>query len=165
MPRLPLLLIALLCLAEPAGAQWAEYPGAERDAALEAKAAETARTAPPGRGRGAAVLVTPDSFEAVLDFYRRRGREASQPPRPGRAEYERDLPGGFRQGPNGREAVASGVKVKHVIVILDGAAEPALSKDWVVIARPLVGAVKHEGDVFTYPDIRDTTVIIRATRP
>jgi hypothetical protein len=25
--------------------------------------------------------------------------------------------------------------------------------------------VKHEGDVFTYPDIRDTTVIIRATRP
>jgi len=109
------------------------------------------------------VLTTADSFEAVLAFYMSRGKEMRLPPLPGQAPagYERELPGGVRRGTNGMEVLPSGIKVKQVIFMLDGAATISASKDWISITRPFVGEMVHEGDLFKYKDVRDVTAILR----
>ena len=87
-----MLIAALVCLACPAQAQWAAYPGATRDTASETKAAEVSKAAGMG-GAAPIVLLTPDSFEKVLDFYRGRGKESRIPPLPGQTNPWLDIPG------------------------------------------------------------------------
>ena len=147
-------------------AQWAAYPGAVRDAALEAKAAEQAKQANMGAGMSSTIAVSQDSFETVHAFYRGRGKEFVLPARPGQAAggYERELPAGFRRGANGMEVIPSGIKVKQVIIILDGAADIAASKDWISISRPLIGEVVQRDGAMTYPDVRDATAILRTIK-
>ncbi len=166
MVRFVLMLAASLCLSTAARAQWAVYPGAQRDAAAEVKAAEVMRAAGMGAGSSQFIATTPDSFEKVLAFYRSRGKEMTFPLTPGQAGsgYERELPGGFKRGANGMEATPSGIKAKQVFFIFDGAADLATSKDWISITRPYVGEVVPEGGVFKYRDVRDVTAIVRAQK-
>lgn len=154
---------ALFALATPARGQWADYPGAVRDPAAEARAVAAAR----GSGATPMVATTPDSFDAVLDFYRARGRVVVPPLLPGQAGKgdERELPGGWRSGPRGREALPSGVRIRQVIVILDGAADVAASADWLSLTRPFVGDAGQHGDEIFYLDVRNATGILRVTRP
>ena len=166
MIRFVLMLAASLCLSTAVQAQWAVYPGAQRDVAAEAKAAEAARAAGMAAGSSQYVATTPDSFEKVLAFYRSRGKEMTFPLLPGQAGagYERDLPSGFKRGANGMEAIPSGLKAKQVIFIFDGATDFATSKDWISITRPYVGEMVPEGGVFKYRGVRDVTAIVRAQK-
>jgi|GEM_PF-6344797 len=123
-----LFMAACLCLPAAAHAQWANYPGAQRDTAGEAKALVAARAA-----GITAIPTSPDSFDKVPAFYRSRAKEYTMP---GRAGHESDLPGGIRRGPNGIEAIPSGIKVKQAFFIFDGAADLAASKDWMTLSRP-----------------------------
>lgn len=160
------ILLAAPALPGTASAQFAAYPGAVRDAALEAKAAEQSQRAGMGAGMTSTIATTADSFEKVIAFYRSRGKEVMLPKPPGQpAEgYERELPGGFRRGANGMEVIPSGVKVKQVIFILDGAADISASKDWISVMRPLVGDMVRRDGQMTYPDVRDLTAIVRAQK-
>ncbi len=167
--RATILLAALLAtpaLPDQAAAQFAAYPGSVRDAALEAKAAEQAQRAGMGAATTSTIATSADSFEKVTAFYRSRGKEVMLPKPPGQpaAGYERELPGGFRRGPNGLEVIPSGIKVKQVIFILDGAADINASKDWISALRPLVGDMMQRDGLMTYTDVRDVTAIVRAQK-
>jgi hypothetical protein len=170
MSRWATMLLAAL-LAAPAvpgvaAAQWAAYPGAVRDAGLEAKAAEQAKEANMGTGMSSTIAVSSDSFEKVHAFYRGRGKEILLPAAPGQVAggYERELPAGFRRGAGGMEAIPSGIKVKQVIIIFDGAADISVSKDWMSISRPLIAEVVPRNGAITYPDVRDATAIMRSVK-
>jgi len=160
------LLAAILAAPGAAMAQWAAYPGSARDAALEAKAGQAAQQAGMDAGMTSTIAVTPDSFEKVIAFYRTRGKDVMLPKPPGQpaAGYERELPGGFRRGASGMEVIPSGVKVKQVIFILDGAADISGSKDSISIMRQLVGEMVGRDGLLSYPDVRDVTAIVRAQK-
>lgn len=126
------------------------YPGAKVDAAITKKAQAEA---PMGLGPSS-VATTTDSFEKVMAFYKAAGTEV-RIGGPG-AGYERELPSTLKPG----AGAGSGLKVKQVMVILDGAPDLATSKNWVAITRPFIFNARPEGDKMVYEDIRDITAII-----
>ena len=131
------------------------YPGARVDAAAIALANQLA---PGGKGPDL-VATTTDSFEKVMAHYKAAGTEMTMPWRRGQPDngYERELPSSTKPGPLG-----SGIMVKQVIIILDGAADLATSKNWVVITRPFIMKSRVDGDRIVYEDLRDVTAIIQS---
>ena len=123
------------------------YPGAKLDPDITKKAQAAA---PMGMGPSS-VATTTDSFEKVMAHYKAAGTEV----RIG-AGYERELPSTLKPG----AGPGSGIKVKQVMVILDGAPDLATSKNWVSITRPFIFNARPEGDKLIYEDIRDITAII-----
>jgi hypothetical protein len=159
-------LILGMSLALPAQAQWAMYPAATRDQALE-KAVEERQKAlsmPASKGQQT-IAVTNDSFEKVAAFYAPRGKEYLVPLMPGQPSngYERELPTEIRRvNRTTVEFVGSGIKAKQVIILLDGAADLSESKDYISISRPFIFDAKREAGKMVYQDIRDITVIYRS---
>ncbi len=165
MKRLVWLFLGMV-LAVPAQAQWALYPAANRDPALE-KAVEEREKAlgvPPSAGRRT-IAVTTDSFEKVAAFYAPRGKEYLLPLMPGQPSngYERELPSEIKSKNRSTvEFVGSGIKAKQVFILLDGATDMMESKDFISISRPFIFDAKREGGKMVYQDIRDVTVIYRS---
>ncbi len=159
-------LILGMSLAAPAQAQWAMYPAATRDQALEKAVAEREKTlgVPPSAGRRT-IAVTTDSFEKVAAFYAQRGKEYLLPLMPGQPSngYERELPTEIRRKDRSTvEFIGSGIKAKQVFILLDGAADMMESKDFISISRPFIFDAKREAGKMVYQDIRDVTVIYRS---
>jgi len=131
------------------------YPGAR----VDAEATQRAKQMAPGGDGPDAVATTADSFEKVLAFYAAAGTEVRLPRRHGQPDtgYERELPSGIKPGSAG-----SGIKVKQVMVILDGAPDLMTSKNWVAITRPFIMNTRRDGDRLVYEDVRDLTAIIQS---
>ncbi len=133
------------------------YAGARVDAAATALANQQA---PGGKGPSS-VATTTDSFEKVMSHYKAAGTEMMMPRLPGQPDtgYERELPSSTKPG-----APGSGIKVKQVLIILDGASDLATSKNWVAVTRPFIMNMRIDGDRIVYEDVRDVTVIVQ-TKP
>lgn len=152
-----LLWAAALTAALSAGA-WAADPGLYPGAKLDPEITKKAQAAAPMGMGPSSVATTTDSFEKVMAFYKAAGTEMKLPTRPGQPDtgYERELPTTLKPGkPDG-----TGMKVKQVIIILDGAADLATSKNWVSVTRPFIFNARPEGDRLVYEDVRDITAII-----
>jgi hypothetical protein len=132
------------------------YPGSRVDPDIARQALEAA---PLGRGP-AAVLVTSDSFDQVLAFYKAAGTEVRLPTRPGQPDtgHERELPADIKGG----KPLGPPLKIKQATVLLDGTKELTDSKNWVTIIRPFIFNVTLVGERFVYDDIRDITVIVQS---
>lgn len=139
-------------------AAWAADPGLYPGAKLDPEITKKAQAAAPMGMGPSSVATTTDSFEKVLAFYKAAGTEIKIGGRPGQPDtgYERELPTSLKPGaPTG-----GGLKVKQVIIILDGAADLATSKNWVSVTRPFIFNARPEGDKLVYEDVRDITAII-----
>lgn len=158
-------ILAVLCLlALPAlAADPGLYPGATVDPALGRKAQqEAAAQGLPQTGAKVEIATTTDSFEKVLAFYQKAGKEFRLGVRPGKPDpgYERELPGSTVPG-----GPPSGLKVKQSVIILDGADSMATSKDWLSVMRPFIFSSHVENGKFVFSDVRDITVIVRTRQP
>lgn len=151
-----LLWAAALTAVFSAGA-WAADPGLYPGARLDPEITKKAQAAAPMGMGPSSVATTTDSFEKVMAFYKAAGTEVRIGQRPGQPDtgYERELPNSLKPGGPG-----SGIKVKQVMVILDGAPDLATSKNWVSITRPFIFNARPEGNKLIYEDIRDITAII-----
>jgi len=161
------LLVSLLLLggglAMPSRAEYKLYPGAKQDLDVQ-KASEIIMAEHVSLGATTTAMTSPDPFEKVLAFYQKLGKEVRPPAIPGLAlnGYERELPTEVKLGPRGLEGTPSGVKVKSVYFILDGAAEYEASKDTLMIASPMVLGINEDPNGrMHYSNIKPGTSIIR----
>ncbi len=151
------LLLMTVLIAGLSIAAWAADPGLYPGAKVEADITKKAQAAAPMGMGPTSVATTSDSFEKVMAFYKAAGTEVRIGQRPGQPDtgYERELPSSLKPGGPG-----SGIKVKQVMVILDGAPDLATSKHWVAITRPFIFNAHPQGDRMVYEDVRDITAIV-----
>jgi hypothetical protein len=140
------------------------YPQAVYDEALSRKSLdEAARVGIGGTIARSIAYRTPDPFAAVLAFYRGIGQEYAMAGRS--ADHRLVLPAEILPGPDRRPAERpSEVTLQQAFFILDGAADLASSKRWLMIARPIVGSMSIErlpqnGLRFRYGELRQETAI------
>jgi hypothetical protein len=145
-----------------AQAEYKPYPGAKADAALQKKSVQEAHDNVSIDATATSLLST-DSFEKVVAFYQKVGKEFKLPQIPGLwgAGYERGLPAVLKFGPKGIETEPSGVTVKMAHFMLDDAANIEDSKDSLTITSPVVLDVKEENGRMVYSNIIKGTSIVR----
>jgi hypothetical protein len=117
--------LSLLCALHvlPAGAApFKPYPGAQIDDRTTRLINPRAEESRASRSRTTTIYITTDSYDKVLAFYRRLGREFV-------------LPGGLGR-PTG---LPEGKKLRQTYIILDAARGLKASKRWVKIQTPYVG--------------------------
>ena len=155
---------AVLLAAGPGRAQeFPLYPQAVYDDALSRKSLDEAARVGVGEQIERSIAYrTPDPFETVLAFYRGVAREYAMPGRS--PDHRLTLPAEIVPGPGKPAERPSQVTVRQAFFILDGAADLASSKRWLMIARPIVGNMSIErlpqnGLRFRYGDLRDETAI------
>ena len=94
------------------------------------------------------VYTSSDSYEKVYEFYLKTGKEAPMSGTTNRSPVKL---------PDGRF-------VKKAYFIFDGTDAINLSKSWVTIQRPMIGAMKVVGGKIQFEDIREETAIQTATK-
>jgi hypothetical protein len=157
------LAIVLCAIAAADAAEFPLYPGAQYDAALSQKNIEQVKRFGLGAALShSAAYLTPDPFDAVLAFYRKIAREYAMPGRA--ADHRLVLPAEIGRGPGGFTEIPSPVVVHEAFFILDNAADLSHSRQWLMIARPIIGQMSIEpqpqnGLRFHYRDLREATVI------
>jgi hypothetical protein len=154
----------------PAAADFRTYPGATSSPELEAAASrdEVQIGIDPDEGT-VSYFTSTDSFEEVLAYYLRHGREFAMPPMPGLADngHDRGLAAEINLGAQGLRAVPTGVRVKQAFVIFDGAQDITESRDWLTIIRPVVFGTRTgnaAGWRFTPVRTENATAIVRMKR-
>lgn len=141
MQKITLVLATLALITTAAAGQTPKvYPGATKYTPPDTEETrEALKALPPGTQ--ATYYVTNDSFEKVMEFYKRLGKEYT-------------IPGQTKGG-----KLPSGQELKQAIFIFDGAKDITTSKSWAKIQRPFIGGIEFKGGRPEYHDVRDVTAI------
>jgi hypothetical protein len=139
--------VALLIFAlnaEGAGQGFKPYPGAVKYTPDTKETRVAMQSLPPGTT--STVYLTNDSFEKVVAFYKASAKEYKIP----------GMPEGGK--------LPTGQELKKTILIFDGAADIATSKNWATVQHPFIGSIGSKGGLPGYNDIRDVTAIMLAEK-
>ncbi|MEZ0167491.1 hypothetical protein [Microvirga sp. TS319] len=132
--------IALMLTLMPVAAEYRAYPTAKSSPDLQAAAerSEVQIGMVPDEG-AASFFTTPNSFDDVIEFHLRHGREYPMPPMPGLDDHGRDrgLAAEITFGAQGPEAKPTGMRVRQAFIIFGGATDITESRDWLTIIRPI----------------------------
>lgn len=126
--------LLVISLAVSATADFAIYPGAQREKQLEQRLAQLAKNDPNSQGVEWELYLSSDPFQRVYEFYKTIGVED---------EAMKKIPA---------PALPNGAAVQWAFFIFDGAKSIRSSKFWLKIQHPLVADP-------TFKDIRDFTSI------
>jgi len=137
--------VVLMAALVASGQGFKLYPGAAKYTPPDNEETRQAKKdLPPGTT--SSIYTTNDSYENVVEFYKKVGKEYTM----------RGMPKS-RKLPNGQE-------LKQTFFIFDGAADLAGSKNWASVQRPFIGSLTWKDGLPEYHDIRDLTAITLAEK-